>query len=230
VQIEDNRRQRRRGPNACKSGSMTDLTLPAFSVAPASGGPGPGVIVVHEGNGMSAQLVRFCERLAREGYRVIAPDFFSRSHGVDPTDFGAIIASITPENLQADFGAAADALRAGDATAVGVTGFCMGGWFTYRAAKWADALGVGAAVPFYGGGIARDLGDVQCPTLLFFGGRDDYISATDIEAVQQRHGDAVIVYPEAEHGFMRDGSENYDEPSATDAWSRLLAFFGEHLR
>jgi dienelactone hydrolase len=29
---------------------------------------------------------------------------------------------------------------------------------------------------------------------------------------------------------MRDGSENYHEASATDAWNRLLAFFGEHLR
>ena len=28
---------------------------------------------------------------------------------------------------------------------------------------------------------------------------------------------------------MRDGSANYDEASATDAWKRMLAFFGEHL-
>ena len=52
----------------------------------------------------------------------------------------------------------------------------------------------------------------------------------DIEEVQAHHGDAVVVYPGADHGFMRDGSENYDEASATDAWARLLAFFGEHLR
>ena len=92
---------------------MTELTLPAFTVAPADApASGPGVIVVHEGNGMSAQLIRFCERLAREGFRVIAPDFFSRSHGVDPTDFGAIIGSITPDNLKGDFAAAAEALRA----------------------------------------------------------------------------------------------------------------------
>ena len=234
MRIEDNRVEGRDRPNPCESGQMTDLTLPAFSVAPASAAdpsvPGPGVIVVHEGNGMSAQLLRFSERLAREGYRVIAPDFFSRSHDVDPNDFGAIFGSITPENLQADLAAAADTLRAAGATAIGVTGFCMGGWFTYRAAKWADALGVSAAVPFYGGGIARELGEPQCPTLLFFGGRDEYISTADIEAVRQHHGDAVIVYPEAEHGFMRDGSPNYHEPSATDAWIRLLAFFGEHLR
>ena len=51
----------------------------------------------------------------------------------------------------------------------------------------------------------------------------------DIEAVKARHGDAVVVYHGAEHGFMRDGSENYDEASATDAWLRLLGFFDEHL-
>jgi carboxymethylenebutenolidase len=230
VAVEDNRVDGRDRPEAWKSSSMTDLTLPAFSVAPADAPvAGPAVVVVHEGNGMSAQLIRFCERLAREGYRVIAPDFFSRSHGIDPTDFGAIIGSITPENLKGDFAAATAALREGGASKIGVTGFCMGGWFTYRAAKWADDLGVSAAVPFYGGGIARDLGELQCPTLLFFGDRDDYISMADIEAVKARHGDAVIVYPGAEHGFMRDGSENYDEASATDAWSRMLAFFGEHL-
>jgi carboxymethylenebutenolidase len=210
---------------------MTDLTLPAFTVAPTDAtAPGPGVLVVHEGNGISAQLVRYCERLAREGYRVIAPDFFSRSHGVDPADFGAIIASITPEHLKGDFAAGIEQLRAGGASKVGVTGFCMGGWFTYRAAKWADDLGVNAAVPFYGGGIARDLGDLHCPTLMFFGDEDPYIPMSDVEAVRARHGDAVVVYPGADHGFMRDGSENYDEASATDAWGRLLAFFGEHLR
>ena len=210
---------------------MTDLSLPAFSVAPADPpAQGRGIVVVHEGNGMSAQLIRFAERVAREGYRLIAPDFFSRSHGVDPSDFGAIIGSITPENLKGDFAAAVERLRADGATKVGVTGFCMGGWFTYRAAKWADDIGVDAAVPFYGGGIARDLGELHCPTLMFFGDRDEYVPMSDVDAVRAAHGDAeVVVYPGAEHGFMRDGSENYHEAAATDAWSRMLAFFGEHL-
>jgi carboxymethylenebutenolidase len=230
VRVEDNRVDGRERPNPWKSAPMTELTLPAFTVAPADApAAGPGVIVVHEGNGMSAQLIRFGERLAREGYRVIAPDFFSRSHGVDPTDFGAIIGSITPENLKGDFVAAAASLRADGAAKIGVTGFCMGGWFTYRAAKWADEIGVDAAVPFYGGGIARDLGEVRCPTLMFFGDQDQYIPMADIDAVRAHHGDAVVVYEGADHGFMRDGSENYHEASATDAWTRLLAFFGEHL-
>jgi carboxymethylenebutenolidase len=214
---------------------MVELSLPAFSVAPVADADrrGPGIIVVHEGNGMSAQLLRFSERLADEGYRVIAPDFFARSHDVDPNDFGAVIGSITPQNLKADFAAAADALRADGATSIGVTGFCMGGWFTYRAALWADDLGVSAAVPFYGGGIARELGEPACPTLMFFGGQDPYIPMSDIEKVQEHHRssarDSVVVYPNADHGFMRDGSESYDPESAADAWSRMLEFFATNL-
>jgi carboxymethylenebutenolidase len=208
-----------------------DLTLPAFTVAPAADADrrGPGIIVVHEGNGMSAQLLRFCERLADQGYRVIAPDFFARSHDVDPNDFGAVIASITPDNLKGDFAAAADALRADRATSIGVTGFCMGGWFTYRAALWAADLGISAAVPFYGGGIARELAEPACPTLLFFGGSDPYIPMSDIQKVQQHHGNSVVVYAGADHGFMRDGSESYDPDSAADAWSRMLDFFALNL-
>ena len=211
---------------------MIELTLPAFTVAPAADADrrGPGIIVVHEGNGMSAQLLRFSERLADQGYRVIAPDFFARSHDVDPNDFGAVIGSITPANLKADFAAAADALRADGATSIGVTGFCMGGWFTYRAAKWATDLGVSAAVPFYGGGIARELGDPACPTLMFFGGNDPYIPMSDIEKVRMHHGDAVVVYPGADHGFFCNERASYNASAAKDAWERLKKFFATHLQ
>ena len=45
------------GRSPWKSAAMTELTLPAFSVAPADAPARPRVIVVHEGNGMSAQLI-----------------------------------------------------------------------------------------------------------------------------------------------------------------------------
>jgi carboxymethylenebutenolidase len=51
-----------------------------------------------------------------------------------------------------------------------------------------------------------------------------------IEQVRARHPDDVVVYPEAQHGFMRDGSDTYDEEAAADAWTRLLAFFADNLR
>ena len=47
---------------------------------------------------------------------------------------------------------------------------------------------------------------------------------------QCEHGPTVVVYPDAGHAFMRDGSPDYNADVATDAWSRLLGFFGQHLR
>ena len=136
-------------------------TLPAFTVAPAADAHrrGPGVIVVHEGNGMSAQLLRFSERLADEGYRVIAPDFFSRSHDVDPTDFGAVIGSITPANLKGDFAAAADHAP-GRRRDVDRRHRLLHGRVVHLPRRDVGRRPRGvAAVPFYGGGIARELGD-----------------------------------------------------------------------
>ena len=93
----------------------------------------------------------------------------------------------------------------------------------------ACALDVAAAAPFYGGHIAAELGPVSCPLLLFFGGRDEYVPTEAIEQVRATHPD-VVLYPEAQHGFMRDGSPSYDPDAAADAWGRLLTFFGTHLR
>jgi carboxymethylenebutenolidase len=106
----------------------------------------------------------------------------------------------------------------------------MGGWFTYRAAKWADRLGVSAAVAFYGGGIAGELGDLRCPTLFLFGGADPHITPEAVERVRDRHPDSeVVVFPGADHGFMRDGSDSFHPDAAADGWRRMLAFFDEHL-
>jgi carboxymethylenebutenolidase len=204
-----------------------DVTTPMFVVRPAAAPPWPGVVVVHEGNGMSPQLLRCCERLAREGYATAAPDLFFRSGGSEATDFATLIGALRPEEVRADLDRATAALRDLGATAIGITGFCMGGSVAYRAAL--DGHGIAGAASFYGGSIAAELGDPQCPVLLFFGGRDTYISPEAINAVRAHHPDDVVVYPDAGHGFMRDGSADFDEAAAADAWARLLAFFARNL-
>jgi carboxymethylenebutenolidase len=206
---------------------MTDLTLPYFASLPTRPN-GRGVVVVHEGLGLTTQILRFAERLAGEGYTVVAPDFFFRTGGPRDEDWWTSIDAITPDDTRADLRAAIAALRALGAVSFGVTGFCLGGRISYQAARWADDLEVGAVVSFYGKYVP-DLGDLHCPALLLFGGRDEYVSAEEIAAVRDRHPDDVHVYPDNGHAFMRDGDESYEPVTAADAWSRLLAFFGEHL-
>ena len=207
---------------------MSDRPVPFFLALPAADPPAPGVIVVHEGGGISPQLLRVCERLADAGYATLAPDLFARSGGSGAADFTTLIGALTPDEVHADLTAAAKRLRGFGATRIGITGFCLGGSISYRAAL--SDLDVACAAPFYGAHIARELGRPRCPILAFFGGQDEYVPAADIAAVQAHHPGDVVVYPEAGHGFMRDGSESYDADAAADAWSRLLSFFQQHLR
>src|SRR5262249_14776882 len=143
------------------------------------------------------------------GYSVVAPDLFSRAHDLDPDDIVAVATSMTRDELRADLEAAVGLLRGRGATSVGITGFCMGGRISHRAALEAAGLGIAASVAFYAGATAQELAVVQSPTLMFFGGRAPYIPPADIEAVRAHHPDDVVVYPEASHGFMRDGSDDY---------------------
>ena len=207
---------------------MTDISVPFFVSLPASAPPWPGIVVVMEGGGMTPQLLRVCERLAAEGYAVAAPDLYWRFGGSNPEAGENVFGQLRHADGRADIVEVVQRLRDLGAATVGITGFCMGGGYAYMAAV--SGVDVDAAVSFYGGGIAQHLGDPYCPLLCFFGGQDEWIPRDDIATVETSHPGQVIVYEEAGHGFMRDGSANYDEAAATDAWARLLEFFGTHLR
>jgi carboxymethylenebutenolidase len=206
---------------------VADIALPYFLSLPAEAAPWPGVVVIHEGNGITSQLLRVCQRLSAAGYAAIAPDLYFRAGGSESADFATLMGSLDATQVRDDLEHAAAILRGFGASAIGVTGFCMGGLFAYRSAV--ASHGFDAAVGFYGARIAQELATPNCPTLLFFGGRDPWIPEVDIEAVRAYHP-STVVYPDATHGFVRDGSDSYDASAATDAWARLLQFFGEHLR
>ena len=205
--------------------SSTDLPTPCF-VARPNGAPRSGVVVMMEGNGMGWQLLRVCERLASEGHIAVAPDVYHRLHAGDG-DWQNAFGTLKPEDALADIRAAVALTREHGAKKVGITGFCMGGRLSYLAAT--RDVDIQAAVPFYGGGIDDILADTHCPLLAFFGGNDEYVPMSSIEKLQARHGEDVVLYPDAKHGFMRDGSPEYHATAAPEAWARALAFFGTHL-
>jgi carboxymethylenebutenolidase len=203
------------------------MPVPFFLARPQGDPPWPGVVVLMEGNGMSAQLLRVCERLAAAGYGAIAPDLFHRTGGSDPDKLPDQFMALRTDEAIDDVRGCIGELRRRGASSIGVTGFCMGGRLTYEMSL-AD-LDVHAAAPFYGAGIGRLLGEPRCPVRLFFGGTDEWVPRDEIAAVEAHHPGQVVVYESAGHGFMRDGSDAYDEAAATDAWSQLLTFFGEYL-
>jgi carboxymethylenebutenolidase len=167
-----------------------------------------------------------CERLAAEGYAAIAPDLFFRVGGPGGADIATMMGAVDDVQTPADIEAAAAVLRAAGAAKIGITGFCMGGQYSWHMAVTSTVFS--AAAGFYGARISSILREPNCPTLLFFGDNDEWVPMTEIDKVRAFHAD-TFVYEGAEHGFMRDGSENYDEAAATDAWGKVLALFAKHL-
>lgn len=186
------------------------------------------MVVCMEGPGISQQLLRVCERLAGEGYTAIAPDMFHRYGGSDNERAmaEAWYGKLSVDEGLADIDECIAQLRSDGATKIGITGFCMGGMFSYVAALRGK---VDCAVGFYGR-IATMLGQPQCPQLHFFGGSDPFIPTDEIDVVRAHHPAETIVYDDADHGFMRDGSANYHVEHAPKAWAQTLAFFAQHLR
>ena len=131
-----------------------------------------------------------------------------------------------------------------NASALGITGFCMGGRVAYlMAAALSDFR---AAVAFYGGNIMIPWGEgveapflqtnqVSCPLLFHFGEDDTNPSPEDmrqLDAELTRCGKEheFHSYPDAGHGFMDfTRAERYRSDADELAWTRTLKFFGDYL-
>ena len=90
-------------PRSDRIAPWPPISLPYFLSLPDVPGPWPGIVVIHEGGGISPQLLRVCERLAGEGYAAIAPDLFFRSGGTEAADFATLIGALAPEEALADW-------------------------------------------------------------------------------------------------------------------------------
>ena len=230
-------------------------SMKAYLARPAQGGPHPAVIVWMEIFGVNAHIRDVTERVAREGYMALAPNFFHRTApdielGYDDAGLGTGMTEMQKlhaDQMIADARAALAWLRGRDDVRedrIGVMGFCIGGHMTYLTAAETD---VAAAASFYGGGIAaaEGPGGAQAPIqrtgkirghiLCLFGGEDGMIPQSQVDAIRSALADAgvsheVVVYDGANHGFFCDQRDTYHEASARDAWERVKRLFAEHLQ
>ena len=207
-----------------------------------------GIVVVQEAFGVTAHIDDVCQRLADVGWLAVAPHLFHRTG--DPVlpydDFAQVLPhaqGLTAEGILADVDAALAYVEGAGfpRDTAGIVGFCMGG--TIALAVAAERR-VGAAVTFYGSGITKgrfgfppliELAPrLRAPWLGLYGDQDTGIPVDEVEQLAAAAAGAevhteVVRYPDAGHGFNRDGSPAHHPASAADAWMRTLDWCADNL-
>ncbi len=206
------------------------------------------VIVLQEAFGVNGHIRDICHRFASAGYLAAAPHLYHRSGDPelgyeDMQEVMPFIMQLQADQIEADLDATFAHLSGlgYQGRQIGVIGFCMGGSISFVAGAYWE---LGAAISFYGGGIAQsrfglpplfDLAPtLKTPWLGFFGDLDASIPTNEVEGLREAAAKAgppteVVRYPEANHGFHCDARDSYHEASAKDSWTRSLAWLDEHL-
>ena len=200
--------------------------------------PLPAIIMIHEWWGLNDNIRAMAERLAAEGYIVLAVDLFGGDVATDPAAARQLMLRAVENrdsvasNIEQAY---AFVSETAGAPRVASLGWCFGGgWSLNTAMLFPEDLD--AAVIYYGR-VTDDetsLSPLQVPILGLFGSEDrgiklDYVRR--FEAALDRLGkDSVIhVYEGAGHAFANPSGNNFNAEYATDAWNRTLDFLREHL-
>ncbi|HEX7054227.1 MAG TPA: dienelactone hydrolase family protein [Burkholderiales bacterium] len=208
-----------------------------YLVEPASGGPHPAVLVIHENRGLNPYIEDVARRAAVAGFLALAPDGLTPLGGYpgNDDDGRAMQAKLDQAKLRTDMLNGARWLKAHSASSgrLGVTGFCWGGGTTNFLAT---ALGADlqAAAPFYGAAPATDsVGKIKAALLIHYAENDPRINQmwpafeSALKAAGVRY--EAYVYPGTQHGFHNDSTPRYKEEAAKLAWDRTIAHFRKHL-
>ncbi len=204
----------------------------------------PALIVLQEIFGVNAFIRGVVDRLAGEGFGVIAPDLFWRQEAgvaLDPAASDAYPKAMALMNgLDVDLAIVDIATTIAWARKqewcngkVGMIGYCLGGKLAFLSAS---RCSIDAAVSYYGTGIhmlGDDFAPLKAPLLLQIAESDQLCppeaQAAIKAAAQDNRFVELLSYPGTGHAFARPGAPTYSQADATHADAKALEFIRSAL-
>lgn len=215
--------------------------LNAYLALPDGEGEFPAVLMVHEWWGLNGEIVELADRMAEEGYVVLAPDTYRGPSTAQIPRALYLRLSIPEERVDSDMMVAFDYLTnlpEVDAENVAVIGFCYGGGVALRHGIQNSEIDV--TINLYGDTLSDAsafgalMGDNAGSVLGIFGGVDPSIPLEEVEAFEQAMAEAgvehrVTIYDQMGHAFVQPDA--ISEPGqAQEAWQEILDYLDSKFR
>jgi carboxymethylenebutenolidase len=224
-----------------------DNGMPAVLASPAGGSSFPTVVLMHERYGLVQHTRDQAMRCARDGYAVLAPNFFFRHPDQAALNAGKSRYDLTdPESVELIKVALATLTKhaAADLSKIVVAGYCQTG---RHPLVFAAEVPISAAVVWYGAASKREwevnklqprpleavIAALPCPVFAAFGEADHIISLEDVQRFRNRleanHKSYDIhVYEGAPHGWLNDTMPGrYRKPQADAGWAAQQRFLAK---
>jgi carboxymethylenebutenolidase len=193
---------------------------------------GPGVLLLHAWWGLKPFFKQVCDRLAAQGFTVLAPDLRDRQIATTIDEAKALMEKSDSQFTHATVVAAKDYLRDMVKGGIGLVGFSMG-------AAWALALAstvpnqIAATVLFYGNDYV-DYGKITSKVMGHYSDNDEWEPNEYVEktfaALEAAGVDATLhIYPGVSHWFVEEDRPEFNSASALLAWSRTFEFLRKNL-
>ncbi len=207
----------------------------------------PGVLVCHEGPGMSPHAKNVAERLAALGYVAFALDYHGNGTMLPREEMmpklGALMGD--PSRIRLLGRAGLDILLAHphvDTTRIAAIGYCFGGTMALELGR--DGAPIHAIVGFHSGLGSAQPGDAKNITgsvLVCIGADDPMIPADQRSAFEQSMREGGVdwrmnLYGGAQHSFTNPDASaagmpgvEYHEPTDRRSWTAMIDLFDERF-
>jgi carboxymethylenebutenolidase len=200
--------------------------------------PKAGVLVIHENKGLNDHTRHVAGRFAAAGYAALALDLLSEEGGTaslgDVANATAALGKADVERFVPDMRAGIDEIvKRSKAKKVGAIGFCFGGGMIWRLIASKDER-LAAAAPFYGPlPESVDFTGAKTAVLGVYAELDKRVNATR-DAAEEALTKAglkheMLVYRASDHAFFNDTGPRYNAVAASEAWVKVLDWFGANL-
>jgi carboxymethylenebutenolidase len=200
--------------------------------------PYPAIIVIHEWWGLNDGVRAMANRLAGQGYIVLAVDLYGGATASTPAEARELMMGVVEnqnlatENIRQAYKFLEDVAGA---PRIAALGWCFGGgWSLNAALLFPNQLD--AAVIYYGQVTTQEakLRPLNVPILGLFAEDDSTIPLENVRgferALKNLDKDYEIeIYPGVGHAFANPTGRNYHATTAESAWERTVAFLDEHL-